>query len=85
MLRGVFLWATLGVFWTLPTQFLGGAAAAGGLAAINGFAQFGGFSGPFLVGWLRESTGSFTVALVTLALFPMIGALICLSLRVKRD
>jgi D-galactonate transporter len=80
-----FLWATLGVFWTLPTQFLGGAAAAGGLAAINGFAQLGGFSGPFLVGWLRESTGSFTVALVTLALFPMMGALICISLRVKRD
>lgn len=80
-----FLWATLGVFWTLPTQFLSGAAAAGGLAAINGFAQLGGFSGPFLVGVLRDSTGSFTVALVALSVFPILGALICCSLSARRD
>ena len=79
------LWATLGVFWTLPTQFLTGAAAAGGLAAINGFAQLGGFFGPTLVGWVRESTGSFTYALLALAVFPVIGCLICLSLQARRD
>jgi MFS family permease len=79
------LWATLGVFWTLPTQFLTGAAAAGGLAAINGFAQIGGFVGPYLVGWVRESTGSFTMALLALAVFPIIGCFICLSLKARRD
>ncbi|ONG58929.1 hypothetical protein BKE38_01215 [Pseudoroseomonas deserti] len=79
------LWATLGVFWTLPTQFLTGAAAAGGLAAINGFAQLGGFFGPTLVGWVRESTGSFTYSLLALAVFPVIGCLICLSLKARRD
>jgi len=79
------LWATLGVFWTLPTQFLTGAAAAGGLAAINGFAQLGGFFGPSLVGWVRESSGSFTLALLALAIFPVIGCALCLSLKVRRD
>jgi ACS family tartrate transporter-like MFS transporter len=79
------LWATLGVFWTLPTQFLTGAAAAGGLAAINGFAQIGGFFGPYLVGWVRESTGSFTMALLALAVFPIIGCFVCLSLKARRD
>ncbi len=48
------VWAVLGVFWSLPTQFLTGAAAAAGLAAINGFAQIGGFAGP--ISWAGSRT-----------------------------
>lgn len=80
-----FLWSYLGVFWTLPTQFLSGAAAAGGLAAINGFAQLGGFTGPYLVGYIKSTTDSFSLALLTLAVFPIIGFFICMSLKAKRD
>ncbi|MGH6762635.1 MAG: MFS transporter [Phyllobacterium sp.] len=80
-----FLWSYLGVFWTLPTQFLSGAAAAGGLAAINGFAQLGGFTGPYLVGYVKSTTDSFSLALLTLAVFPIIGFFICMSLKAKRD
>ncbi len=80
-----FLWSYLGVFWTLPTQFLTGAAAAGGLAAINGFAQIGGFTGPYLVGWVKTSTDSFSLALLTLSIFPIIGFFLCMSLKAKRD
>ncbi len=80
-----FLWSYLGVFWTLPTQFLSGAAAAGGLAAINGFAQIGGFTGPYLVGWVKTSTDSFSLSLITLAIFPIIGFFICMSLKANRD
>jgi D-galactonate transporter len=79
------LWATLGVFWTLPTQFLSGAAAAGGIAMINGFAQIGGFTGPYLVGWIRESTQSFSMALLALAVGPVVGFFLCASLRAKKD
>ncbi|MDP4023539.1 MFS transporter [Methylobacterium sp. NEAU 140] len=78
------VWSVLGVFWSLPTQFLTGAAAAGGLAAINGFAQIGGFVGPYLVGWIRDTAQSFTPALLTLAAGPIIAALLCAALRVKR-
>lgn len=35
----------LPVFWTLPTAFLTGAAAAGGIALINSVANIGGFLG----------------------------------------
>ncbi|MBB5391742.1 MULTISPECIES: MFS transporter [unclassified Herbaspirillum] len=79
------LWATLGVFWTLPTQFLAGAAAAGGIAMINGFAQIGGFVGPYLVGWIRESTQSFSTALLVLAMSPIIGFFLCLTLKMRND
>jgi D-galactonate transporter len=80
-----FLWSYLGVFWTLPTQFLSGAAAAGGLAAINGFAQVGGFTGPYLVGWVKTSTDSFSLSLITLAVFPILGFFLCMSLKANRD
>ncbi|UPG74710.1 MFS transporter (plasmid) [Roseomonas gilardii subsp. gilardii] len=76
------VWAVLGVFWSLPTQFLTGAAAAAGLAAINGFAQIGGFAGPYLVGWIRDTTQSFTPALLTLAAGPILAALLCLLIQV---
>jgi ACS family tartrate transporter-like MFS transporter len=40
----------LPVFWTLPTGFLSGAAAAGGIALINSLANIGGFLGPTVLG-----------------------------------
>lgn len=77
------IWAVLGVFWSLPTQFLSGRAAAGGLAAINGFAQIGGAVGPYLVGWIKASTHSFTPALLALAAGPIIAGLLCMAVKVK--
>ena len=40
----------LPIFWTLPTGFLTGAAAAGGIAMINSVANIGGFFGPTILG-----------------------------------
>jgi MFS transporter, ACS family, tartrate transporter len=40
----------LPVFWTLPTAFLTGAAAAGGIALINSVANIGGFFGATILG-----------------------------------
>ncbi|MCA9157738.1 MAG: MFS transporter [Planctomycetales bacterium] len=40
----------LPIFWTLPTMFLTGAAAAGGVALINSVANIGGFLGASLLG-----------------------------------
>lgn len=42
----------LPVFWTLPSTFLSGAAAAGGIALINSVANIGGFFGPTILGQL---------------------------------
>ncbi len=40
----------LPIFWTLPTAFLSGTAAAGGIALINSVANIGGFFGATLLG-----------------------------------
>src|SRR5690606_16315010 len=51
----------------IPPRFLSGAAAAGGIALINSFGNLGGFLGPYVIGWLRDTTGSFTAGLYFLA------------------
>src|SRR5262249_27996223 len=40
----------LPTFWTLPTLFLSGTAAAGGIALINSVANLGGLMGPTILG-----------------------------------
>src|SRR5882724_1138977 len=71
---GVF--CTFGVFWTLPTAWLSGTAAAGAIALINSIGNLAGFGGPFLIGWIKDSTGSTANGLLALAVLPLIGALL---------
>jgi MFS transporter, ACS family, tartrate transporter len=68
---GVF--CTFGVFWTLPTAWLSGAAAAGAIALINSVGNLAGFAGPYLIGWVKEATGNTSTGLLVLALLPLIG------------
>jgi MFS transporter, ACS family, tartrate transporter len=68
-------------FWSLPTAMLSGTAAAGGIALINALGNLGGFFGPFLFGLIKDATGgSFAIALVTLALGPIMSASVVLLL-----
>lgn len=46
--------------WSMPTLFLSGSAAAAGIATINSLGNLGGFVGPFMIGLIKEQTGSFT-------------------------
>lgn len=61
------IYAALPVFWTFPTALLGGTAAAGGIALVNSLGNLGGYLGPFAVGWLRDTTGSYAAGLYVLA------------------
>jgi D-galactonate transporter len=54
-------------FWSLPTSYLSGAAAAGGIALINSVGNLGGFVSPWLVGIIHQTTHKMTPALLTLA------------------
>jgi ACS family tartrate transporter-like MFS transporter len=54
-------------FWPLPSTFLSGTAAAGGIALINAIGNLGGFVGPYVVGWIRDSTNSYSAGLYFLA------------------
>ena len=49
------MWSTLGPFWTLPTAFLTGTAAAAGIALINSVGNLGGFLGPYVMGYISKT------------------------------
>jgi ACS family tartrate transporter-like MFS transporter len=66
-LASVGIYAALAVFWTLPTAILRGTAAAAGLALLNSFANLSGFVGPYLMGWLKQITGDYSLGLEVLA------------------
>ena len=70
--------AGLPMFWPLPAAFLSSAAAAGGIALINSMGQVAGFASPFLVGWIKDLTGSTDIALYILSSVMLVGALLVL-------
>ena len=61
------IYAAVAAFWTLPTGFLTGSAAAGGIALINSLGNLGGFVGPYAIGWIKDATGDVALGLVVLA------------------
>jgi MFS transporter, ACS family, tartrate transporter len=55
---------TTAPFWTLPPAFLTGTSVAAGIALINLAGNFGGFTGPSLMGWASDATGSYGGGLI---------------------
>ncbi|MEK6422721.1 MAG: MFS transporter [Burkholderia gladioli] len=70
---------TLPLFWSLPTAFLGGTAAAAGIALVNSIGNLAGFLSPYMIGWLKQATGSNSAGMVMLAAFLVLGGLLALS------
>jgi ACS family phthalate transporter-like MFS transporter len=64
------------VFWTIPPVFLEARAAAMGIALISSVAQLGGLSGPAVVGWIFQSTGSIYTGYSIAATAMLIGTLL---------
>ncbi len=71
------------VFWTMPAALLSGPAAAAGIALVNSIGNLGGFVGPYLVGVMKDATGSTDGGLITLAAILALGAF--LATRVVHD
>jgi ACS family tartrate transporter-like MFS transporter len=65
-------------FWPLPSTFLSGTAAAAAIAAINSLGNLGGLIGPIAVGWLKDTTGSFTAGLFFLSGCALVSAVVTL-------
>ncbi|HEY2184057.1 MAG TPA: MFS transporter, partial [Xanthobacteraceae bacterium] len=70
------LYGSKGPFWSMPSMFLTGTAAAAGIAWINSLGNLGGFFGPSIVGWVKDWTGSFAGGLYALAALALMSALI---------
>jgi ACS family tartrate transporter-like MFS transporter len=79
-LAGFGIFGVLPVFWTLPTNFLAGAAAASGIAAVNSLGNLSGFFGPYAMGKIKDSTGSYTIGLLAIACVVGFAMLVALSL-----
>jgi MFS transporter, ACS family, tartrate transporter len=77
---GFGIFACLPIFWTLPTAFLSGAAAACGIAVINSIGNLAGFAGPSAMGWIKDHTGSYAGGLLLLAALGLIAMGIVLVL-----
>jgi predicted MFS family arabinose efflux permease len=73
--------AFVATFWSLPTAFLSGTAAAAGIALVNSVGNLGGHFGPDLIGRIRTmSGGASEAAFWALAAIAVVGAVITLAL-----
>jgi D-galactonate transporter len=70
------IFSVLPVFWTLPTAFLSGSAAAAGIAAVNSIGNLGGYFGPQVFGILKDATQSDFSGLIFLAACALVAAVL---------
>lgn len=68
-------------FWSMPTAFLRGPAAAAGIAFINATGNLGGFLGPYLMGWFQDLSGDFLIGLRVLAAAAVVSAVLVITSR----
>ena len=66
--------SSYGPFWSMPSRFLSGRAAAAGTAMMVTIANVGGFAGPALIGYLKTRTGTHTAAFALLGAFAVVAA-----------
>jgi MFS transporter, ACS family, tartrate transporter len=73
--------SSYGPFWSMPTHFLTGQAAASGIALVATIASVGGFLGPALIGYFKNRTETHTTAFILLGAAALVAGLLSLSLR----
>jgi ACS family tartrate transporter-like MFS transporter len=64
------------LFWTIPSVYLSGRAAAAGIAFISAVGTTGAAVGPWAIGQLRQFTGNFGLAFSFVAACIAVGGLI---------
>jgi D-galactonate transporter len=75
------LYSYLPVFWSLPAIFLTETAAAACVGMINSVGNLGGFAGPYIVGYLSKTTGSFYGGIIYLSCSAFAAALLILAVH----
>jgi len=73
--------SSLPPFWSLPTAFLSGTAAAAAIALVNSFGNLGGFAGPFVMGRLVQATHGFKSSLLAIAGTLVVSSLLAMTMR----
>ncbi len=80
-LSAIGIYAAMGVWWTIPTTFLTGPAAAGSVALINSCGNLGGWVGPYMMGVVKTYTGSFDLGYFLMAAFMFAASLLVLTIQ----
>ncbi len=80
---GLGLYAYLGPFWASVDQVIPVGVAGGAMGLINALGNLGGFAGPYAVGALATSTGSFHAGFVFLGVSALIMAALAMLIRVR--
>lgn len=73
------LYGVKGPFWALVTEQLANTDAAPGIAVITSLAGLAGFAGPYAIGYIRGTTGSFELGLTFLALLCVVSGVLTLG------
>ena len=72
------IYAGKGPVWAVSTEWLSASTAAAGLAQINAISNLAGFGTTYVMGFIRDATGSFSLALVPLVALAGAAALVIL-------
>lgn len=76
-------WSVVPPFWGVATRILTTTGAASAIAMINSVGNLGGFAGPWLMGALKDYTGSYNAGLQALACAYVAGALSIFALLTR--
>src|SRR3954463_12646379 len=70
------IYAGKGPVWAVSTEWLSASTAAAGLAQINAISNLAGFGTTYVMGFIKDLTGSFSLALVPLVALSAVAALV---------
>jgi MFS transporter, ACS family, tartrate transporter len=73
-------YASKGPFWALSSEWLAAPVAAAGLAQINALGNLSGFFCNYMIGWIKDETGSFPLAIMPIAVLAAAGTIVVLTI-----
>ncbi|WP_315834355.1 MFS transporter [Bradyrhizobium prioriisuperbiae] len=69
-----------GPFWALATEWMSAGVAAAAIAQVNAIGNLGGFFGSYLLGAIKDATGSYALGLLPLAGLSAAGCILVMLL-----
>jgi ACS family tartrate transporter-like MFS transporter len=79
------IYAGKGPVWALSAEWLSAGTAAAGLAQMNAISNLAGFGTTYVVGYIKQATGSYPLAVLPLAALSAAGALAVLLIAKDRS
>jgi predicted MFS family arabinose efflux permease len=80
------IFSALPNFWSFPSRFLTGAAAAAGIALINTVGNLAGFAAPYITGAVKDATGLYEMPMFIVGGFMLLSAILAFSIgKVIKD